>query len=191
MTPSIIEMERIAPTPWLNGGGLGRELVAWPAPDDWAVRVSVADIDRDGPFSAYPGVQRWFVVLSGSGVRLRLAERSVKLTPDNPPLCFDGAPAPGCTLLEGPTRDLNLMLQADRVEGEMKRAAPGIEHRVPASWRAVFTCEAARLQIDGAPAIALPALSLAWTPAAAQQRWKITGKSAALRAWWIDIQPVK
>jgi environmental stress-induced protein Ves len=34
------------------------------------VRLSVADIERDGPFSAFAGLIRWFAVLSGAGVLL-------------------------------------------------------------------------------------------------------------------------
>ena len=51
-----ITADDVAPTPWRNGGGRTRELLAWPHVADWKVRVSIADIDRDGPFSAFPGV---------------------------------------------------------------------------------------------------------------------------------------
>ena len=33
--------------------------------DDWTLRISVADIDADGPFSPFPGITRWFAVLDG------------------------------------------------------------------------------------------------------------------------------
>ena len=59
-----------APQAWRNGGGSTRELLAWPAGADWRVRVSVAEIGADGPFSAFDGVERWFAVLSGAGVVL-------------------------------------------------------------------------------------------------------------------------
>ncbi|MFN0184054.1 MAG: HutD family protein [Aquabacterium sp.] len=190
MSPNIITIDQVASTPWLNGGGSTRELVTWPAPDDWSLRISVAEISRDGPFSAYPGVQRWFAVLDGAGVRLRLPDRMVKLTPDNPPLEFDGAATPGCALLEGPTRDLNLMLKADRAEGRMSVVQPGIAHVEASRLRAVFTCDDARLQIDGEPAITLPAMSLAWTPQGARQSWKLTNKRGRVRAFWIDAQPL-
>jgi environmental stress-induced protein Ves len=48
---------------WRNGGGSTRELLAWPEATDWQARISVAEITRDGPFSAFAGVQRWFAVL--------------------------------------------------------------------------------------------------------------------------------
>lgn len=188
MTPSVVELARAEAVPWLNGGGITRDLLTWPAPDDWAVRVSVADIARNGPFSSYPGVQRWFAVAEGDGVRLGLPERSLKLTVDSPPVEFDGAATPGCSLLGGPTRDLNLMCRRHRAEGRMVKAQAGIEHVDAAPLRAVFVMDAARLQVDGGPGIALPAGSLAWTPSGARQRWKLSSKAYGLRAWWIDVE---
>ncbi|NVO07869.1 MAG: HutD family protein, partial [Rhodoferax sp.] len=70
-TPHIIQAEQVAPQAWRNGGGQTRELLTWPDATDWHLRISRADIEADGPFSAFAGVQRWFVVLSGKGVVLR------------------------------------------------------------------------------------------------------------------------
>ncbi len=107
--PLIMELADVAPQPWRNGGGLTRELLAWPNAADWQLRLSVADIERDGPFSAFPGVQRWFCVLQGEGVELDFNGQRCTLRAGDAPLAFDGAAAPGCRLLAGPTRDLNLM----------------------------------------------------------------------------------
>jgi uncharacterized protein len=49
----VIELAQVEPRPWRNGGGVTRELLAWPGGDDWALRLSVAEIERDGPFSAF------------------------------------------------------------------------------------------------------------------------------------------
>ena len=68
----LVQVHDVPPVPWRNGGGLTRELLAWPTAQDWLLRVSVAEIESDGPFSAYPGVERWFVVLHGEGVQLSL-----------------------------------------------------------------------------------------------------------------------
>ena len=72
MTLHTIQTDAARTYPWRNGGGVTRELLTWPplSGDDWAVRVSVATIDKDGPFSAFPGIQRWFAVLDGAGVQL-------------------------------------------------------------------------------------------------------------------------
>ena len=66
--PTQVEPER-----WANGGGWTRTLLAWPDPARWALRISVADVEQAGPFSVFPGVDRWFAVLEGDGVRLATA----------------------------------------------------------------------------------------------------------------------
>ena len=111
------------PQPWRNGGGVTRELLAWPDARDWRVRVSVADIEADGPFSAFPGVQRWFAVLKGAGVALCIDGAAQRLTRSDAPFAFDGAAQPTCRLLDGPTRDLNLMLRG--AGGSMRVAEDG------------------------------------------------------------------
>ena len=71
LLPLIIEADAVTPQAWRNGGGQTRELLAWPSAADWSLRISRADIERSGPFSAFAGVQRWFEVLSGNAVATR------------------------------------------------------------------------------------------------------------------------
>lgn len=108
----LIHLDDVAPQPWKNGGGQTRELLAWPNAwpyaGDWSLRISLADIETDGPFSAFPGITRWFTVVQSRGVVLHFGSRTVTLRPGSDPVQFDGAEAPGCTLIDGPTRDLNL-----------------------------------------------------------------------------------
>jgi environmental stress-induced protein Ves len=133
-----VRLQDALPQPWRNGGGVTHELLAWAPvratdahPDgntqqaDWAVRVSVADITQDGPFSAFPGIDRCFTVLQGAGVVLTLRGTDMHLTPDSEPLAFDGADAPGCRLISGATRDLNLMVRQSTGRAWMQRAVPG------------------------------------------------------------------
>ncbi len=180
----IVRLDDVAPLPWRNGGGSTRELLAWPSAAQWQWRLSVAEIGSDGPFSAYPGVQRCFAVLQGAGVRLRLAGGDVALTPDSAPIDFDGAAAPHCRLIDGPTRDLNAMALASAGRCRLQRAAAGQDWRSAAPLRAMFCTESVVLRIDG-QATALPAAALAWCDAAAGQRWQID----VPRAWWLDFQP--
>lgn len=175
--------------PWRNGGGTTRELLAWPAgagAEGWRVRVSVARIDRSGPFSAYPGVQRWFAVLAGAGVQLRWAERSVDLAPGDEPLHFDGAGTPGCALLDGPTLDLNLML---RGSGGMQPARAGEPWCAPgAAWRGLYSRSALRLHAAGG-LHPLAADTLAWA-AGDVTPWQAEAEDAAepLQAWWLHLE---
>jgi uncharacterized protein len=118
-----VRLADCAHVPWRNGGGRTRELLAWPTAAGWQVRVSVAEIETDGPFSPYAGVDRWFAVLEGAGVVLTLPTGDSLMRTGDAPLAFPGEAAPGCRLIDGPTRDLNLMV---------RRGARG-------AWRGVFS----------------------------------------------------
>jgi environmental stress-induced protein Ves len=137
-----IAADSITPQAWRNGGGRTRELLTRPVGPDWAVRVSLADIDADGPFSAFPGVQRWFVVVQGAGVLLGFADGERRVRAGVAPLCFDGALAPGCRLIDGPTRDLNLMVRAG--VGAMLAVQAGEPWRERFDQRGLFTLTAGR-----------------------------------------------
>jgi len=115
----VVQLDRVAATPWRNGGGLTRELAVFPVHEHWHWRISVADIERNGPFSRYEGVQRWFAVLAGAGVRMEVGGSVQLLEPSSDPFAFDGAGEADCELLEGATRDLNLMVRIGR--GSMRR----------------------------------------------------------------------
>ncbi|HET9821068.1 MAG TPA: HutD family protein [Burkholderiaceae bacterium] len=119
--------------PWRNGGGRTRELLAWPAREEWLVRVSVAEIEADGPFSAFPGVDRAFAVLSGAGVVLALPAGPRRLEAGQS-VDFGGEAAPACRLLGGPTRDLNLMVRRGAGRAHL---APAPTHRA-SRWRGLF-----------------------------------------------------
>lgn len=119
--------------PWRNGGGRTRELLAWPSATHWQVRVSVAEIEADGPFSRLPGIDRCFAVLEGAGVVLSLPGGERRLTPRDAAVTFPGETAPMCRLIDGPTRDLNLMLRRGAGTASMQRA-PALTGR----WRGVF-----------------------------------------------------
>jgi uncharacterized protein len=123
----------VAPQPWKNGGGRTRELLAWPHTDDWLVRVSVAEIEVDGPFSALAGIDRCFAVLEGAGVVLSLPHGRVRLGAHDDAITFAGEAAPMCHLIDGPTRDLNLMVRRGAGIASMQRT-PHSSRR----WRGVF-----------------------------------------------------
>jgi environmental stress-induced protein Ves len=106
---------------WKNGLGWTREVLRWPpAAEDWDWRVSIAEVDKAGPFSAFPGVQRELVLLSGEGMRLDFEDgESVELLPPHGRHRFDGTRALQAELVAGPTQDFNLMWRPDRVDATL------------------------------------------------------------------------
>lgn len=97
----------LPPEPWKNGGGVTRTLAADP---DGRWRVSIADIERDGPYSRFPGYDRVSVVLSGEGVTLQGEGVLVALQPREP-APFGGDDVLQSTLIGGPVRVLNLFVR--------------------------------------------------------------------------------
>ena len=60
-------------TSWKDGGGRTTEIVSYPhgaGLDRFIWRASVADVERNGPFSGFPGVDRTLVLLQGAGLIL-------------------------------------------------------------------------------------------------------------------------
>ncbi len=187
----IVPLADVPPQPWRNGGGSTQELLTWPSPTAWLVRVSVARIEQHGPFSAFPDIERWFTVIHGAGVRLQFADAEILLGAESDPLQFDGAAPPGCALLDGATQDLNLMVRADLGHGVMHRAAAGASWTSAASFRAIYTAASATLRRDERSDHLLPADSLAWSDEASGQRWMLADGNDALavRAWWLEFTP--
>jgi environmental stress-induced protein Ves len=185
----IVKLADVAPQPWRNGGGTTRDLAAWPSAAHWAWRISVAEVARDGPFSGYPGIARWFAVVQGAGVVLHFGDDDRRMGPESLPLHFDGGRAPDCTLIDGPTLDLNLLVRQDAGHGEMLPARPATEWHSTAPLRAVFTAHAAELRVDGRPVAALAAGSLALGDDAAAERWRLVPEESVMQAWWLSFKP--
>jgi environmental stress-induced protein Ves len=108
--------------PWKNGGGRTTELAVHPAGaglDAFAWRVSIASVERDGPFSAFPGIDRTIVLLDGAGMRLSGAGQETALTTHFVPHGFRGDESVQCTLVAGPCRDFNAMFRRGRARGSV------------------------------------------------------------------------
>lgn len=133
MSWNVVRFEQAVPAPWKNGGGVTRELVTWPEPANWLWRMSVAEVSRSGPFSIFNGVQRWFAVLSGAGVRLALGSQKYTLTATSDPLCFDGAVVTQCELVDGATQDFNLMIRQPTVNAKMTRVSQSLDLELTSS----------------------------------------------------------
>ena len=105
---------------WKNGAGWTSEILRVPDRDDWDWRLSIAEIDADAPFSAFPGVDRELVLLDGNGLRLRFDDGAMHdLLPPHGRLRFAGERAAQGELLDGPTRDFNLMWKRDAVHAQL------------------------------------------------------------------------
>ena len=189
LLPTVMRVEDVAPVPWRNGGGVTRELLVWPNPHRWRLRVSVADIDASGPFSFYPGVDRWFAVLDGGAVCLETAGMEAKeLTAEQPALhVFSGDSATHCRTHGPATRDFNLMARRShlRLRQQSLHECSLFESR--AEGVGLFVVQAAELRQEPAPAWQLPPMALAWWVNPQRELLSLRNNSKHTRGWWFDV----
>jgi uncharacterized protein len=163
MSWQIVRLADVPASSWRNGGGMTRELVAWPTAEDWRWRMSVADIGSSGAFSRFDGVQRWFAVLGGAGVELEVDGARHRLTAADAPFCFDGAAATHCRLLDGQTLDFNLMLRQGSGASRMLRVSGSLLVTLDAPKTiAVYAMDTGASVLFDGEKLALSAHSLAW-----------------------------
>lgn len=131
-----LDLQALPAVAWRNGAGLTRELAVQPlgAAADFDWRLSVAEVERDAPFSAFPGIDRCIVLLRGAGMRLHAADGRLdeRLDRAHEPFHFSGDEALSATLIDGPCRDFNVMVRRGRWRANV-RALNGPAHTEPAA----------------------------------------------------------
>ncbi|WP_413733364.1 HutD family protein [Sodalis sp. RH21] len=137
---------------WRNGGGETREIISWPpaeqAAGEFGWRASIATLDRDGDFSAFPGIDRIITLLEGRGVELHNGRGATHaLVNPGRPYAFAGEDAVSATLLGGPSRDFNIMTRRGDYLAGMTRIAG--EQILPAGNSGVVYVLAGQWLIDG------------------------------------------
>ena len=103
--------------PWKNGGGTTRDIIVSPpgaSLDEFDWRLSLAQVDRDGPFSRFDNVDRTLVLLSGA-MTLQELDRRIELVRGEP-VEFPGERAIEATLNGGSTLDFNVMTRRGRTQ---------------------------------------------------------------------------
>ncbi|WP_233852016.1 HutD/Ves family protein [Paraburkholderia sp. HD33-4] len=141
---TLIRGADLVAAPWKNGGGVTREVAAFPPPSggqgaasaDFVWRVSVADVAQAGPFSRFDGVDRTLVLLSGAGMLLdELGDAGAVATHAlRQPLelaRFSGETRIDTRLVDGATRDFNLMVRRDVAQGELNVWLTGAQPDAP------------------------------------------------------------
>ena len=123
-TARRIDVSALPVQRWKNGAGTTREMARGPEGsdlDDFDWRISLAEIERDAPFSAFPGIDRCIVLLQGAGMELlgddgRHAQSLRALLPWD----FAGERALSARLNHGPCSDLNVMTRRGRWRAQVQ-----------------------------------------------------------------------
>lgn len=119
----VIRASDCPDVPWKNGGGTTREIAVFPPDagmDDFLWRLSMARVERPGPFSAFAGIDRTLAVVEGK-LALTGPELTALMDDASKPLPFDGAMATHGEPVDGPVLDVNAMVRRDRYTCVMTR----------------------------------------------------------------------
>lgn len=114
----IIRFTNVEASPWINAGGSVKVITAGvvsqqgrlhlKADNHWDWRLSIADVEQPGAFSALSGVKRVLTVVDGGPLQLTIGGKSHLVTAHQP-LTFDGGTVTTASLPHGPVSNLNLM----------------------------------------------------------------------------------
>ena len=107
----LIRQSEMLEGPWRNGMGVSWEIASHKehGASEFSWRFAKARIDRDVPFSIYPGVDRVFMQISGNGLDLEFEGGQVLTVHEsNVPHAFACDVPLTCKLRDGPCFDLNL-----------------------------------------------------------------------------------
>ncbi|KAB0267709.1 HutD family protein [Microvirga brassicacearum] len=129
MDVRVIRAEHLVRVPWKNGGGTTAEIAAFPEGSSFETfgwRISMADVESDGPFSPFPQIDRTLVVLQGNGIELDVNGVPYRLNRTSPKLSFSGNDTTACKLLSGPIRDLNVMTRRGYFEHRTRILGAGV-----------------------------------------------------------------
>ncbi|MER5640055.1 HutD family protein [Kitasatospora sp. NPDC002227] len=143
MTVQVLRAEGRAATPWLNGGGVTREVAGFPAGagmTDFLWRVSLADVAQGGPFSRFTEVDRVITVVRGEGMALTVDGTEHELAKPYRPFAFSGDADTDCRLLGGPVVDFNVMTRRGRCRAEVEIADFQRDVTVPPGGSVLLVC---------------------------------------------------
>ncbi|MFF7245115.1 HutD family protein [Embleya sp. NPDC008237] len=186
---NLFDVETLPVGPWRNGGGDTREIGSQSPTDsaeadfDW--RASVATIAADGPFSAFPGVDRTITLLAGDGVHL-VGDDGLDHRLDRPgePFAFSGDTGLRATLLGGDTRVLNIMTRRGQWAARVRRADAPL---LPAAGHAGVVYVLSAPAGDGSGSALRAGQGAWWTSGTAGPAVPLASGAVAL---WADLRPL-
>jgi len=138
--------------PWKDGGGVTEQIAIEPPDatlaDGFLWRLSMARVERSGPFSRFEGYDRTLLMVEGQGLDLDFGSQGqVRLDALFEPVAFDGAWEARATLTQGPVRDFGVISDHARVRQEVR----------------VLTALEGPVSIPSGPTVWLIAMNGSWT----------------------------
>ncbi|MFD3333005.1 HutD family protein [Streptomyces sp. NPDC058700] len=183
------DVETLTAGGWRNGGGATREIVCRPVgSEDFGWRASVADIDRDGPFSTFPGVDRTLTLLTGDGVRLSCPGAFERMpVRAGEPFAFAGDLDVTAELPSGSCRVLNIMVRRGRWTAPVRRVTDPLVP--PFDHAGVFYVLRGRWQAGDDGRVLASGQGMWWDEGDTATGGGLAPLSADAAALWADVAP--
>jgi environmental stress-induced protein Ves len=156
---TLVRAATLVASPWKNGGGVTREVAASPEGagfGTFAWRVSIADVAAPGPFSRFAGIDRTLVLLAGAGMLLDAhsdvadtASSGTQTHALEQPLDvvrFAGEALIDARLVNGPTRDFNLMVRRGVATATLDVWRGNVQHELSGDTVLLF-CAAGPMRV--------------------------------------------
>lgn len=113
---------------WKNGKGKTAEIAIFPQvaskDDPFLWRLSSAQVTENGPFSSFPGYNRYLTLLEGPGLAnqlaLKVGDRTEFVLSSQEVFQFSGDDPAACRIVGGPVKDLNLIFRRGQVQAELR-----------------------------------------------------------------------
>ncbi|WP_434927531.1 HutD/Ves family protein [Shewanella sp. HL-SH2] len=121
----LFKFSQCQATPWKNGLGSTFQRYIWPLDadlDNFDVRISMARVQTNGPFSIFKGIDRHLSLLEGNGLRLTFTDNSatnkpsasrpaIDLSQTSRPYAFKGEWSIHSELIGSQVLDFNVMVR--------------------------------------------------------------------------------
>ena len=113
----------------------------------------------------------------------------VAITTGHPLHTFSGDVPTTCDLIDGPVRDVNLMIRRARATAVMRDVARSPTLSGSGWWAGMFATAACTIALDDGPPIELPELALAWIDNPDRALYTLRVVNGPSTGWWIDVTP--
>jgi environmental stress-induced protein Ves len=178
------------PVAWKNGGGVTREIAAFPrgadlSHFDW--RISTAEVRSGGPFSAFPDIERILCVLEGELTLSVQGQPTVRLSKGSAPFAFAGDVPAQAEPHGRIVVDLNVMARRGRYVAAVRHLSPSASTplNLEADTTLIFALQEVSVSADGST-FRLSRADAARFPGPA--RCALSGAAGAAQCYVIEIQ---
>ena len=141
---------------WKNGGGVTREIARKEVGGEIEWRLSIADVAAEGPFSAFPGMQRILTVIDGPGMLLDRPNLQALAANLFEPVAFAGDEPINGLLPHGPCRDFNVIWNPEFASASVTVAKGQPNQDIKRTGGNIgILCLAGNVQLSGGNGLAL------------------------------------